>query len=736
MAAVEGGFSDQLKRVVSAYPVEQIGEGLSDHLVRDIVEQQLPETINAILEDEQLSVKRSVGKGRWTAIPWIAVLDPRETDQIQEGVYVVYLLEPQEERIRLTLNQGVTYLKDDHGTKDAREQLLQRAQEIRERIELAEFSAGPIDFPNASSRNELYGPGTIYHKEYSVGDMPDDHQLNEDLRTIVAAYQEYVTTKDAGPTGGYWEMVMTKRRLAEEFLESPTENLFRELVDPDHFWGSMAYQAWHRELFDHHSAEEVAEASRRARESGSLQDLLEHHHIGEGKATEIMRALEPKKYAILNKRSRSGMSTLGYDLPERDPNDEAYHAFSDQVREAYEKFGLREVMADAKGESIPVEATPLEIADWAFNEHYEDNIDLAKLVKTGSITDETEQYRDYATELAVDFDTMEVMPGDLFFPAWDRIRERVERALREGNHVLLFGPPGTGKTKLARQICQDTVSDQFELVTGSADWSTFDTIGGYQTARDGSLKFEPGVILDRFQRDPTGTPTNEWIVIDELNRADIDKAIGALFSALSDESVTLPYEHENGENIEILDASKADRDITPHQYFIPEDWRMIATMNTLDKTSLYEMSYAFMRRWAFIPVGVPELPDPQTPGGRDELQRLVEEYVNVWSADAGSGLTEDQLATIGEIWYTVNETRALGPAIVEDIYRYVAGAGGGGPDFVSPIVMYVYPQLEGLRRGELKEVVDGIAEIVDEPADLHRTAEDFFQVDLADGSET
>jgi 5-methylcytosine-specific restriction enzyme B len=28
-------------------------------------------------------------------------------------------------------------------------------------------------------------------------------------------------------------------------------------------------------------------------------------------------------------------------------------------------------------------------------------------------------------------------------------------------------------------------------------------------------------------------------------------------------------------------------------------------MNTFDKASLYEMSYAFMRRFAFIPVDVP-----------------------------------------------------------------------------------------------------------------------------------
>lgn len=186
-------FSDLLRKVVSEYPVNQIGQGISEHNIRTVIEEEIPSRIRQILDDDNLVVKASAGKGLWTSIPWIAILDERETNSIQDGIYVVYLFEPQESRVTLTLNQGVTEIKNDLGTREARRQLKETARKVRKEFDPTGFSADHLEFPHASSRNNLYGPGTIFYNRYELDEIPDDEQIVKDLQTIVDIYRKHAS---------------------------------------------------------------------------------------------------------------------------------------------------------------------------------------------------------------------------------------------------------------------------------------------------------------------------------------------------------------------------------------------------------------------------------------------------------------------------------------------------------------------------------------------------------------
>src|SRR5207244_11777650 len=72
------------------------------------------------------------------------------------------------------------------------------------------------------------------------------------------------------------------------------------------------------------------------------------------------------------------------------------------------------------------------------------------------------------------------------------------------------------------------------LTTATSDWTTYDTIGGLTQAAYGALQFSEGHFL-------TAIRNHQWLVIDELNRSNFDRAFGQLFTVLAGQPVVLPF---------------------------------------------------------------------------------------------------------------------------------------------------------------------------------------------------
>ena len=336
-------------------------------------------------------------------------------------------------------------------------------------------------------------------------------------------------------------------------------------------------------------------------------------------------------------------------------------------------------------------------------------------------------------EIPIDIDKLRLPETELkglFFKNTGKLLKRIGIALKNGKHIILIGPPGTGKSKLAEEICKVICGEEnFIMSTATSDWTTFDTIGGYRlkkvTNKESQeklidLEFSPGIFLKCF-KDENNNDINKWLIIDEINRADIDKAFGSLFSALAGSNITLSFE-KSKKPVQIIGTPKVSMKSEDNKYFLPSNWRIIGTMNTFDKTSLYDMSYAFMRRFAFIQIGIPDIID----------NKLLKEYTERWRIDLK---VEDQKQIV-KLWNLINkEYRKIGAAIVKDISKHINSGGTLG----SSLMMYVFPQFEGLNDDKIKKFLVDIAKIIDsteEFEEIKQFAADFFEINFKESEKT
>lgn len=170
-------------------------------------------------------LKGSSGQGIWADCPWIAIFDSIKTTSAQDGYYLVYLFNKKMTEVYLSLNQGVTVVKEEY-RRGAKEVLSARAEDFRCKLKFIPSDQTSIMLDSKLPNPQLYEKGNILAIRYDARNLPSEEELNNDLRRFLRYYQDLVLVDSSDLVFGQDGVVESKqRRLHERFDRRGTLSL-------------------------------------------------------------------------------------------------------------------------------------------------------------------------------------------------------------------------------------------------------------------------------------------------------------------------------------------------------------------------------------------------------------------------------------------------------------------------------------------------------------------------------
>lgn len=169
-----------------------------------------------------------------------------------------------------------------------------------------------------------------------------------------------------------------------------------------------------------------------------------------------------------------------------------------------------------------------------------------------------------------------------------RIREAelVIAALLADRHVLLEGPPGTGKSTLLRQVAE-SLGVGFRFVEGNAELTPARLVGGFDPSRVLQDGYAPGVFLDGPLLE--AMRLGALLYVEEINRIP-EETLNVLITVMSEGEVVVPR----------LGSVRAE-----------PGFRLVAAMNPFDAVGTARISGAIYDRVCRVAMGYQSSADEQ-----------------------------------------------------------------------------------------------------------------------------
>jgi len=265
-------------------------------------------------------------------------------------------------------------------------------------------------------------------------------------------------------------------------------------------------------------------------------------------------------------------------------------------------------------------------------------------------------------------DPLPVLASAALAPTQGTLRFHTGLGASEKRNIVIFGAPGTGKSKLLDQMRAKLLKDggEFERVTFHPDYSYAHFVGTYKPVpttdtedNEGiTYKYVAGpfmrVLAQALRNGKTSNVKPHLLLVEEINRASATAVFGDIFQLL-DRNRSNVSEYPIHASADIRNYLAETVGGQPSEYEslrLPDNMFIWGSMNSADQ-GVFPIDTAFKRRWDFIYVGIDQN-DGDVANKFVTLGRAPSEHTIEWNSLRKS--INDYLAVKG-----INEDKQIGP---------------------------------------------------------------------------